>query len=534
MRVPQSLMVLLLGFALFACAGNPRGASSNEPATELPKASELYTTELRPDGVLGGERAKELARSIEATLRDRGDEPEADGALAALAAWTIAEAQAGRAPDTASTDLVVRRLGYAGVVYAVGAYSLENGDSGFRELVGAIAGNLRINRYGVFTVGDGPEAAIALGAMEIQLQPFPRKLSPGGRLKLAGEIADRFKQARVYLTTASGDIEESVMPARKLDVTLQFPKAGIYKVEVMGDGPSGPVVLANVPVYVGVAEPRSVRVVDTEGAERSAEESERRMLELLNEARKKVGAPTLGFDEELRAVALAHSDDMAQNHFFGHVSPTTGTPDDRFRKAALLGSKFGENVARGPNADAAHQLLMESPGHRANMLRRDFTHVGIGVARSSINGQPELFATLVFARRPSANEAAHTASSVAAAIAEFRKSKKLKAAKQDPVLQAAAEAGIQSFKQTSPEAKQAALAESGRALQARSKKRRKACAVLLEALELAQLADYPALLDPYLEYFGVGLVVRPDAAGTTKLHILLMLEASAKSEIGCQ
>ena len=127
---------------------------------------------------------------------------------------------------------------------------------------------------------------------------------------------------------------------------------------------------------------------------------------------------------------------MAASHFFGHVSPTTGTVADRIRRAGVLTSILGENVSQGDSAESAHQGLMDSPGHRATMLDPRFTHVGIGVAHTDAG--PPLVATLVFARRP--DPARLTAPDVIAAIVTFRRARRVDAFTPDPVLTAAAEA----------------------------------------------------------------------------------------------
>ena len=104
-------------------------------------------------------------------------------------------------------------------------------------------------------------------------------------------------------------------------------------------------------------------------------------------------------DKALAAVALAHSEDMVAHGFVGHVSPTTGTAEDRVRRAHLRYPLFGENIARGVSPEGAHKGLMDSPGHRANMLNPQYTHVGIGtVVESSDPKNPAFTLTMEFAR----------------------------------------------------------------------------------------------------------------------------------------
>lgn len=106
---------------------------------------------------------------------------------------------------------------------------------------------------------------------------------------------------------------------------------------------------------------------------------ENQMLDLLNEERVKANLPALTLDEELTPVARRHSEDMFARGYFSHVSPEGSTPFDRIRAADIRFLVAGENLAIAQNLSLAHQGLMDSPGHRANILRKAFGRVGIGI-----------------------------------------------------------------------------------------------------------------------------------------------------------
>ncbi len=114
--------------------------------------------------------------------------------------------------------------------------------------------------------------------------------------------------------------------------------------------------------------------------------AEQRMLDLLNMERTKVGLAPLSFDEELREVARSHSKEMFELGYFSHSSPTTGQPSDRARQANISFLVFGENLAYAPNVDIAHRGLMDSPGHKENILEARYGRVGIGVIKSQYRG----------------------------------------------------------------------------------------------------------------------------------------------------
>jgi uncharacterized protein YkwD len=114
--------------------------------------------------------------------------------------------------------------------------------------------------------------------------------------------------------------------------------------------------------------------------------AEARMLVLVNQEREQAGLRPLQADESLRAVARAHSQEMFEQNYFAHISPNTGSPFDRMRKAGIRFLAAGENLAYAPTVQVAHEGLMNSPGHRANILRPEFGKVGIGAIRSDFRG----------------------------------------------------------------------------------------------------------------------------------------------------
>jgi uncharacterized protein YkwD/uncharacterized membrane protein required for colicin V production len=115
-------------------------------------------------------------------------------------------------------------------------------------------------------------------------------------------------------------------------------------------------------------------------------EAEQRMFELLNQERERAGLRAVTFDNALREVARVHSREMFERSYFSHVSPYSGTPADRATRAGIMPRLLGENLAYAPNVRVAHEGLMNSPGHRANILRDSYGRVGIGVIKSQFRG----------------------------------------------------------------------------------------------------------------------------------------------------
>lgn len=113
---------------------------------------------------------------------------------------------------------------------------------------------------------------------------------------------------------------------------------------------------------------------------------EKQMLDLVNQERVAAGLNPLAPDPELTEVARRHSADMFARGYFAHDTPEGRTPFDRMREANVRFITAGENLALAPTIPVAHTGLMNSPGHRANILRSQFGRVGIGVMDGGMRG----------------------------------------------------------------------------------------------------------------------------------------------------
>ncbi|HSX08763.1 MAG TPA: CvpA family protein [Candidatus Saccharimonadales bacterium] len=115
--------------------------------------------------------------------------------------------------------------------------------------------------------------------------------------------------------------------------------------------------------------------------------AEQQMFGLVNAQRVEQGLDPLIFDNSLRDVARAHSNDMFKRGYFSHFTPEGLSPFDRMQKAGINYQYAGENLALAPSTALAMQGLMNSPGHRANILSPNFHKVGIGVIDGGIYGE---------------------------------------------------------------------------------------------------------------------------------------------------
>jgi uncharacterized protein YkwD/uncharacterized membrane protein required for colicin V production len=123
--------------------------------------------------------------------------------------------------------------------------------------------------------------------------------------------------------------------------------------------------------------------------------AELQMFDLVNEERTAAGLKALTWDDRLVPVARPHSEEMFRLKYFAHQSPVSGSPFDRLKAAGIAYSRAGENLAYAQSVSVAHRGLMQSQGHRENILRPEFTRIAIGVISAGPYGRmfTQLFLT---------------------------------------------------------------------------------------------------------------------------------------------
>ncbi len=110
------------------------------------------------------------------------------------------------------------------------------------------------------------------------------------------------------------------------------------------------------------------------------------MLALVNQERAKAGLKPLSVDMRLVNLARKKSQDMIDKGYFSHQSPTYGSPFDMMKQAGITYRAAGENLAGASSVQRAHELLMNSDGHRKNILSPNFTSAGIGIIKGGPYG----------------------------------------------------------------------------------------------------------------------------------------------------
>lgn len=109
------------------------------------------------------------------------------------------------------------------------------------------------------------------------------------------------------------------------------------------------------------------------------ESAESELLDLINKERRRQGLESVAESTPLRDIARGHSEDMYQRGYFCHTNPEGRTAAGRITEARISFSVVGENLSLAPTVWLAHRGLMNSPNHRENILRQEFTALGVGV-----------------------------------------------------------------------------------------------------------------------------------------------------------
>ncbi len=476
-----------------------------------------YATSSSP-GVLTGDAAdRELSRALEDACAAGGLAP--DGRLAELARVLAEATQEGRLTPTA--ELVghhAHRLGLVEPTPHIWMGSASTSSEvvpALREAVSRVGHVERLTHCGgaALAVQGGLLVAVAVSRRLVTLEPVPRVLPSGGELSLRGTLARGFDRASLAVTGPSGGVTQLSLPAgRGIRHALRLKERGEHMLELLAEGASGVTVVAMFPVAVGVEPNTRAPSLTRQVAERDPESVAKALAELIARERKQRGLTPLKLDPRLSQVALLHSQDMLAQHFVAHTSPTTGDAPARVARAGLRPLVLLENIGRRYSAADLHAGLMESPGHRANILNPDVDVLGLGVVSEPEGERVAFLATELFARFAAPFDPERAPRQLADAVAVRRKQRKLAAVRLDAALSRAAQQSAEHFAAQPNVGQHALLDQTTRSLKSPPRGVDAVVAALVLAEEVAQVADAEQLLDPRAVALGIGVAaLAPDA-----------------------
>ncbi len=378
----------------------------------------------------------DVARAIAATAARWGHPvPVVDARLSQVAADLARLPRVGGGPPS---DVIQFALSHHGIVepspYLL-FYGIADQDSGamiahLESDLPEVLATSPFVRLGVAHAPAGPGETLVVIALQegaVKLDPAPRELPRGGSFRLRGAVTPPYRSPQLYVTAADGAVHDLPVvrdgdEGFRADVSCGRDD-GRLKVEVVAeDKAHNPTVLANFAVWCGERAPRSVAVAARAAVPDDAAAVETEILLLVNRERAKAGLRPLLWSDLAAGIARAHSTEMRDKAYVAHVSPVTGSPSDRAKAGGLGTPLLLENLARAQSAREAHHGIMDSPGHRGNLLNPDVTHVGIGVAVPAKDSPSarDLYVTQLFFRVPPRRDTATLRRETAAAIAGAR------------------------------------------------------------------------------------------------------------------
>lgn len=295
----------------------------------------------------------------------------------------------------------------------------------------------RFNRIGLAaaTLPGGEALVCALTAMHgTDLTHIPGRLDVGASVSLSGTLLEGLSKPRLFVTKPGGEVEEIRLgtEGRSFGARIPLRQKGEHSIEVLAEGSGGPQVVATRRVFAGIDPPAAPPPEPKGGTGLAGVEA---AIARLRSAR---GLPPLQRDPALDAVAEGHSKEMARLKTFAHVLPTDGSLTDRLTKKGYAYRSAGENIGLSDDVATAHEAIVGSPAHLANLLDPRHRRLGLGGASGpTAEGTDGVYLTEILAAPivGSSNPAAD----VYALLAEKRRKLGLGKLNRDPGLDAMAD-----------------------------------------------------------------------------------------------
>lgn len=467
----RCVLLLLVAMCFLAsgvsCTPPAHAATTAATFSAPPREADTYETIPTP-GVNTGDPVVQIAETaILGAAKMRKLSLVVDARLTELAAWIATQRLHRLMPSGEAIDYAASYLGLTGPTPQVVGVAFDDDSSLASELAAKLArmpANIEFKRYGRAVLSYGPHnmAVVVVTTADVELsQPVPKKVRVGDPVHVKGSVVAPFSSVHASVTAPDGTVEDTPQMPATFDILLSAKVAGVHQVELLADGPNGPGVVANFPLFVDVDEPRAFTEAATPGDGGSIAETAEMLFKKLNESRAQAKLPPLERLAIFEPIAKANSEDMVEHHFFAHVSPTTGDVGDRVKRAGISLSLVGENIALGASANAMHVGLMGSPGHRGAILSKEFTHVGIGVA---YDGDGSYIATEIFTTIAKPLDLARAPTDALAVINAARTKAKVGPLTLDPALSEVARAGAKAFLESTAKTTEEAVAETKTAI----------------------------------------------------------------------
>jgi len=290
----------------------------------------------------------------------------------------------------------------------------------------------RFNRIGVAAAElfDGQALVCALTAPHAtEMEHIPGRVEVGASVAVSGSLAEGLAHPRLFVTGPGGEVQELKLTSADDSFFARVPleERGEHSIEVLAEGSGGPTVVALRRVFAGVDPPAAPPPEPRAGAGLAGVEAAIARLRAAH------GLPQLQREADLDAAAEAHSAEMARLSTFAHVLPTDGSLTDRLRARGYAYRSAGENIGLSDDVATAHEAIVGSPAHLANLLDPRHRRLGLGAAHGrTAEGTDGVYLTEVLAAPIIGT--ADPAGDVAALLAKVRQKKGLRPLQRDATL----------------------------------------------------------------------------------------------------
>lgn len=225
---------------------------------------------------------------------------------------------------------------------------------------------------------------VALAVASVgSFEKLPLHVKPGQALVAKAHFPTGLRSASAYLLGPSGSprtVPATLSPKKDaLVVKFATDADGEFLLQMLGDMGNGPRPLFEALVVSGKG---AAHTKEAAGEKLVLTDDEAGVLTKINALRAQHTHKPLVIDAALTKVAVAHAGDMSAAKKLAH-DVGKGSPDERVKRAGIVLRLVGENVSYAKGVIAAHEGIERSPSHRANVLRSEFTKVGIGFVRES-------------------------------------------------------------------------------------------------------------------------------------------------------
>jgi hypothetical protein len=532
---PIQLVLIVCAFGLLACTPSPRTAAGTMPmrSSAAPgEAATSYDTAAPAGSAILDDEAHTIAQAVQHATTRSNVQLTGDPRLLRLSAW-VAEnlSPDGTLPSQAALDQVARHLGLAEPtphVVVIASNSRDDVATRLGEDIGSLLAEHDYSHFGAAAIArDGMFVyVVALAFRFLELQAIPRSVAVGGSIVLAGKLTHGFAAPELAITRPDGQVVRGTpTTGSAFEFRVPAENAGVYRVEILGVSALGITVVANFPVYVGEPPNDSIELGAIEAPISDPAEAAKRLLAMLNHERHAIGVTELLPDPQLAQIAAAHNADMLAHGFVGHTSQTTGTAADRVARAGVRTGLILENIGRGYSLSEVHAGLMESPGHRGNLLNPQATNVGIAVSISDEDGHHVYLATQLFIRVTPKLQA-HAAGALLDAINRARVEHGRRQLRSDADLSRIAERAANSCFAGDASSDAAVMEDVRDGLAKLGTRKAPVSALLSVASSLSDLSGIAALLEPSVTSIGIGLAQgqRPDTPPDSLCAVLLLAQ----------